>query len=590
MFKIEDVGINMGFIEKEHLYKTGGLLINGKKGFKYADVIVGCGNDYHHAVFLKYQNFFTIMMDDYQTLPSLEIASNVLTLLSEADVTGPASEKVDKDKIKDLLSCLNPDQNYYKIGNYIVRTTEKPLPCKQAEFLLNSIIPITHMNACITNMGTLLEITINNKNKCKLGKYDKLFFVSTGGETIFRELLCVRAYPDNDNIVLNFVTEHEYFMKHSQMNGVKINGNSLWAMQVLEYSLNKGRDNPIEMRYEDHSINTGKKRFFFLFSMTGLKIQNDVRFGLVTLSNESGIHTDREKEYLEMLPEGNDCYVQIAVVNDSLRLAAEEAAAMVNKAITLLQILLLDDSPRGFFNTKDRYKSWDFKTLNSSLSINEHFYVEDVINTQQYAILNRKNNTITQPVLIDEEFSDLLNKENVLEDFFYLTQNKAAIDLLQSIVWLNASRKAQDLKEKVISLYNCIEFLVTGEKGNILSEELRLAYGSEYDTSISEIKKVVSEIQNEKLRDRINGVITSSFEGNASLQSKLESLIERLPLTFGVEDWDLFDKLKKNRHRLIHNKKISSPITKQELNELFHLFSKLIVYKIIDLSNGGSND
>lgn len=580
----------MGFIEKEHLYKTGGLLINGKKGFKYADVIVGCGNDYYHAVFLKCQNFFTIMMDDYQTLPSLEIASKVLTLLSEADITGPASEKIDKDKIKDLLSCLNPDQNYYKIGNYIVRTAEKPLPCKQAEFLLNSIIPIAHMNACITNMGTLLEITINNENKCKLDKYDKLFFVSTGEETIFRELLCIRAYPDNDNIVLNFVTEHEYFMKHSQMNGVKISGNSLWAMQVLEYSLNKGRDNPIEMRYEDHSINTGKKRFFFLFSMTGLKIQNDVRFGLVTLSNESGIDTDREKEYIEMLPEGNDCYIQIAVVNDSLRLAAEEAAAMVNKAITLLQILLLDDSPRGFFNTKDRYKSWDFKTLNSSLSINEHFYVEDVINTHQYAILNRKNNTITQPVLIDEEFSDLLNKENVLEDFFYLTQNKAAIDLLQSIVWLNTSRKSQDPKEKVISLYNCIEFLVTGEKGNLLSEELHSTYGSEYDTSIVKIKKVVSEIQDEKLRDRINGVITSSFEGNASLQSKLESLIERLPLIFGVEEWALFDKLKKNRHRLIHNKKISSPITKQELNELFHLFSKVIVYKIIEISNGGSND
>lgn len=580
----------MGFIEKEHLYKTGGLLINGKQGFKYADVIVGCGGDYYHAVFLKHQNFFTIMMDDYQTLPSLEIASKVLTMLSEADITGPVPEKIDKDKIKNLLLSLNPDQNYYKIGNYIVRTAEKLLPCKKAKFLLNSIIPITNMDACITNMGTMLEIVINNENKCKLDRYDKLFFISAGKETIFRELLCVKAYPDNDNIVLHFVTEHEYFMKHSQMNGVKINGNSLWTMQVLEYLLNRDRDNPIEMRFEDHPINVSKKRFFFLFSIKGIEIQNDVRFGLVTLSNESGIDAVREKEYAEMLSEGNDCYVQIAVVNDSLRLAAEEAAVMVDKAITLLQILLLDDSPRGFFNTKDRYKLWDFKTLNSSLSINEHFYVEDVLNTQQYAILNRKNKTIIQPIVIDEDFSDLFNKENVLEDFFYLTQNKAVNDLLQAIVWLNTSMKSQYLKEKVISLYNCIEFLVTGEKGNLLSEELHLAYGSEYDTSIGKIKKVVSEIQNEKLRDRINGVITSSFEGNASLQSKLESLIERLPLTFGVEDWALFDKLKKNRHRLIHNKKISSPITKQELNELFHLFSKVIVYKIIDLNNGGSND
>lgn len=115
-------------------------------------------------------------------------------------------------------------------------------------------------------------------------------------------------------------------------------------------------------------------------------------------------------------------------------------------------------------------------------------------------------------------------------------------------------------------------------------------YGSEYDTSIERIKKVVNEIQNEELRKRIDGVIKSSFEGNSSLQSKLESLIDRLPITFEDRDWKLFNKLKKNRQKLIHNKKISAPITNQELNELFHLFSKVIIYRIIDISNGEKND
>ena len=63
------------------------------------------------------------------------------------------------------------------------------------------------------------------------------------------------------------------------------------------------------------------------------------------------------------------------------------------------------------------------------------------------------------------------------------------------------------------------------------------------------------KIPNEKLKERINGVIVSSFEGNSSLHSKLETLIERLSVTFETADWDLFDKLKKNRQRLIHNKK-----------------------------------
>ncbi len=580
----------MEFVKKEHLYTNGNLLINGKKGFKYADIIIGCGDDYYHAVFLKSQNFFTIMMDDFQTFPTIEITSKVLALLCEASITGPASEKIDKNKIKELFDSLNSNQKYYKFGNYIVRIGEKPLPCKKATFLLNSTIPLANINACITNMSTTLQVSVSDENKHSLDKYDKLFFISVDGETVFRELMCVKAHPDNDRVVLDFVTEYEYYIEHSQMNDITITGNSLWAMQVMEYMLNSGRDNPIEMRYENQSINVGKKRFFFLFSIRGLKIQNDVRFGLITLSNESGIDYDREKEFKSLITEGNDCYAQIAVVNDSLRLAVEEAVTMIDKVITLLHVILLDDSSRLFFSTKDTYKSWDAEILNASFSANEHFYIEDVINTQQYAILNRKSSTIVQPILIDEQISNFLNKENILEDFFYLAKNKSADDLLQAIIWLNMSRKASNMKEKVISLYNCVEFLVTGEKGNPLSQELHFAYGSEYDASISKIRKAVDEIQNKELRERINGVLTSSFDGNSSVQSKLESLLEHLSITLEATDWDLFNKLKKNRQKLIHNKKITVPITNQELNELFHLFSKLIVYKIIDLSSGGNND
>lgn len=580
----------MDFIKRECLYTPGVISVNGKTGFKYADIIVGRGDEYYHAVFLKLQNFFTIMMDDYRTLPTIEMVTTVLSMLSEVEITGPAGEKIDNNKIKDLLSGLKPEQKYYKIGNYIIRTEEASLPCKKAKFLLDSTIPLDSINACITNMGTKLQISVNSDNKYKLDKYDKLFFISTGGENIFKELLCINAHPNNDSVVLDLVTEHEYFMSHSQTNGMKISGNLLWTMQVLEYSLNKDRDNPIEMRYENHSINSGKRRFFFLFSIQGIKIQNDVRFGLVTFSNESGIDGAREEEYSTVLSQNNHCYAQIAVANDSLRLAAEEAVKMVDKAITLLQILLLDDSPRSFFDIKDTYKTWEFKEISSLLSVDECFYVEDVINTKQYAILSRKSNIIAQPINVDEDFSDLFNKDNVLEDFFYLDKNKKADDLLQAIVWLSKSLKTQDSKEKIISLYNSVEFLVTGEKGHLLSQELSLDYGVEFDSAIDEIRRVVNEIQNEKLRERINGAIGKAFDGNASLQSKLESLVERLPITFETTDWQLFEKLKKNRQNLIHNKKIAVPITKQELNELFHLFSKVIIYKIIDFSNGGKND
>lgn len=580
----------MDFIEKEYLYTNGAIQVNGKKGFKYADIIIGCGEDYYHAVFFKLQNYFTIMMDDYSTVPTMEIASKVLTILCEADITGPDSAQIDKNRIKQLMEKLNSNEKYYKAGNFILRISDVPSPCKKAAFILNATIKIAEISACITSMSTSLEVFINSENKHNLEKYDKLFSVSVDEETVFRDLMCVRAYPDNDSVVLNFVTEQEYYMRHSQMNGVRIVGNSFWTMQVMEYTLNMGRDIPIEMRYNEHSLNVGKRRFFFIFSIKGLRIQNDVRFGLVTLSNESGINSDRESELNSIISEGHDCYAQIAVVNDSLRLAVEEAASMIDKAITLLQIILLDDSSRSFFGTKDIYKIWNVEILDVSLSVNDHFYVEDVITNQQYAILNRKSSTVVQPIMINEEFSTLLNKDNILEDFFYLAQNKAADDLLQAIIWLNKSRKSSDKKEKVISLYNCVEFLVTGERGSPLSQELSMLYGYEYDASISAIRKSVDEIQNEQLRERINGVINSSFDSNSSVHSKLQSLIESLPITFNDAEWDLFNKLKKNRQKLIHNKKNTVPITNQELNELFHLFSKLIIYKIIKLSNGGNND
>ena len=580
----------MNFIDDECLYTTGVITIDGKNGFKYADIIIGRGDDYYHAIFYKLQNFYTIMMDDYQTLPTMEIATKVLEMLFEADITGPANEKIDKNKIKGLLCGLMAGQKYCKAGNYIVRTKDVPVPCKKARFLLNSTIPIDSIDACITNMDTMLQVSISNENKRKIDKYDKIFFISTNDEKIFKELLCIKAYPNNEDVVLNLVTEYGYFISHSQTNGLKISGNAHWAMQVLEYSINKDRDNPIEMRIENRSLNSGKKRFFFLFSIQGIKIKNDVRFGMVTFSNESGIDSDREKEYCAKLSKSNHCYAQIAVVNDSLRLAVDEAVKLVDKAVTLLQILLLDDSPRSFFCIKDTYKSWEFKEISLPLSVDEFLYVEDVINTREYAILNRKSRFITQPIVVDEEFSTLLNKDNVLEDFFYLTPNNKTDNLLQAIVWLNKSLKAQDLKEKVISLYNCVEFLVTGEKGRLLSQELHLEYGSEYDSSISEINRVVSEIQNEKLRERISGAINSSLGGNPSVRSKLESLIDRLPITFEEADWELFEKLKKNRQKLIHNKKGTVPITNQELKELFHLFSKVIIYKIVDLSNGEKND
>lgn len=201
----------MDFVERENLYTNGGLLFDGKSGFKYADIIVGYRDEYYHAVFLKCQNYFTIMMDDYQTLPTIDIATEVLTMLSEADMSGTLSEKNDKDKIKKLLEELNPYQNYYKVGNYIVRIGQGAVPYKKATFLLSGGVYLSKLKACITNMSTVIHADTEGEYKSKLDKYDKLFSISVDGGIVFRKLICIKSTPNNDKVTLDFVSEYEWF-------------------------------------------------------------------------------------------------------------------------------------------------------------------------------------------------------------------------------------------------------------------------------------------------------------------------------------------------------------------------------------------
>lgn len=124
---------------------------------------------------------------------------------------------------------------------------------------------------------------------------------------------------------------------------------------------------------------------------------------------------------------------------------------------------------------------------------------------------------------------------------------------------------------------------MTGESGHKLSEELS-SY-NEYQQVMTCIGKVVEGIKNEELRNRMSGAINSTFSGNSSVKSKLETLVKKIGLQLLEKDWALFDKLKNNRQKLIHNKKVQDEITNQELDELYHLISKIIINNIVFVTN-----
>ena len=83
----------------------------------------------------------------------------------------------------------------------------------------------------------------------------------------------------------------------------------------------------------------------------------------------------------------------------------------------------------------------------------------------------------------------------------------------------------------------------------------------------------------------MSGAINSTFSGNSSVKSKLETLVKKIGLQLLEKDWALFDKLKNNRQKLIHNKKVQDEITNQELDELYHLISKIIINNIVFVTN-----
>lgn len=578
------------FFQDEQLYTDKRIIRKGKTIFKYADLILSSDTKYYHAVFVKEKNYFTILMDDYETLPTLDIARLMLHSLINTDWMLTEQQAPNKHKLEELYDKLNSEENYFKVGNYIIKLNTKDVLLKDAIFSLGVDIKFSHISIFITNMSTRIEASINSEHKIHLTSYDKLFSIYVNGEALFNKYLCINSVPENDRIKMLFVPEDEYHLKHSSLDKSTMSGDTLWALQTMNYSINIDRDEPFEIKYESQSIDVRKRRFFIVFAINGIKIKNDIRFGLITFSNDSGIASDREIKFNDLLSRKRDCYAQVVVVEESLRKAVDIAINMLEKAINILYMILLDDSARNFFGIKESYKTWNYENISINLSVNDHFYIEDVLNINSYAVLSSNKKIINEVVEINEPLITLLNSENILEDFFYLSEQKKKDDLLQSIFWLNSSKKSKSKKEKVISLYNSVEFLVTGEKGETLDQTLKAEYGDEYIDALSRIISTYEKIGNDELKKRIKGIITNSFKGTSSVRSKLECLIEKLNLSFTEAEWDLFDTLKNNRHKLIHNKFISSPITNHQLDELYHLFSKLIVYKINLLINGENND
>lgn len=571
----------MDFKKEESLHLMPQFTLDGKKCHKFADLFIYNNGSFYHIVFVKIANYFTLLLSDYKTNLTYELLSTSLKMLKDTDFAPvPGGDAPKKEVLNDLYNTLDSKQNNYKVKNYIINTNFDQPCAKEKKFFINKNIPLVSANILITNMDTNFDVIIEKSDLKQIEGYDKYFSFYVEDEKCYPNLLCLESQEIDEKIQISLVSEHQYHLRNSVMDKTAFSGNSLWAFQMMEYAINTDRDIKMPIMYEDKELPKQLKRYFFVFSVNGIKFKSDIRFGMVTFSNESGIGAKNEDVFNNSLEKPSDCYAQLVIVKETLSEAIDEAVKLVIKVINLLRVITMDDSPLQFFGLNKTANHWNYEVLNTKLSFDDHFYVEDVIDNKNHAVMAYRHKQKEKAFIPSIETEILLNNDNLLENYFYSESPKVNEDLLQAIFWLNTSYNSTDKKIKIIALYNSVEFLISGQKGKTLDEKLKDEYGKEYEKLMACIKERVGEIENKSLFKRISGVISNSFEGNSSAKSKLETLVKQLELSLSEEEWDLFDKLKNNRHNLIHNKKIKAIVTNQDLQELYHLFSKLIIHKI----------
>lgn len=568
----------------------GFFTINGKRCIKYADIHILEDSKCYDLVFVKVANYYTILMDDIKSYPTIDLLKEALAHLKDADFTGTSqTDKPDSKVLGELLTILDNEKQYFSIKNYILHTTKEKVAYSNTPYFIEGSILPEKLVLLRTNMQFNVSAIISRKDCELIKRYDKRFSIHKGGKLLYPDLLCIEAAPIDDSVSLHLCSSFEYLMRRSCLNKTLVSGTKNWHLETLEFSINVDRDEEIGVLMEGEKLPQSNRRFFFVFSITGIMVRNDIRFGLVTFTNDCGINKQTENDFQTRLSKPADCYAQLMVTNTSLLSAAKEAISTLDKALNLLLLILFDDSTKRFFSLSDDPSNWHYNVLDSHVEVDSHFFVEDVLNNC-YAVLSSVQSKIITTTKIEGGTKKILDDDNLLEDFFYGNESKIKGNLLQAIFWLNESYKKRGKKERIISLYNAIEFLLTGQKGETLSGLLGAEYGEEYDNAFASIKECISDIDNEQLRNRIDGVIKNAFEGNASVQSKLATLLEQLKIPFTKDEWGLFQKLKDARHKLIHNKKSKNEITEQELDELYHVISKVIVCKIISLKGDGTHD
>lgn len=571
------------FIRDEGLYTSGPFSYNGYSYIKYVDFIIYENGEFCHFILIK--DNVNFIFKEYKTMKDIPFAfaKKVLKLAQKVDYSSYSIlAKPDVNCFERLYELINTKDTHYQEENIILDLSDNQPNKKSIEFSINNNVPITQMDVVITNLQTSITANVTKSSYAQIRNLDKIFCIQANSKAAFINLLCEEAIFLNSNFVsLMFSTEQEVYLKSTIMQKTILGGETFWAFEIVKHLTNLDRDIPIEMSIS--SLKPQNCRLFFVFAIYGLSIKYDLHFGLVTFTNDSGMDSDRTNKFLDLTALKPDCYAQVTIFGSNISDAIISAKKSIRKAIELLQIVMLDDSTTFFFETqRDNAVNWNKSQLTTRLNIADYFYVEDVENNINYAIVPGKQTKTKTAVLMPDTLFELLNDENVIEEFFYL-ENKKNDDLLQSIYLLNQSYKEKDKKQRIICLYNSIEFLVTEESGHKLSEELSIY--DEYEHVMTCIKKVVEDIKNEEFRKRIVGAINSTFSGNSSVKSKLETLIKKIGLKLTEKDWVLFDKLKNNRQKLIHNKKLQNEITNQELDELYHLISKIIINTIFFMTN-----
>lgn len=292
---------------------------------------------------------------------------------------------------------------------------------------------------------------------------------------------------------------------------------------------------------------------------------------------------------------GEKTVAWVNVKEKTLYEAYKKGRELICAACDLLEFALKSDIYNDWYGTEsDGSLAWDIRNHVPKLELEDLFYIENCMLGENITIIDNKFLTPAE-IRINKGVEELFEKDWIDDLFSSIQQNKQNVLRLQyAMKWIIQAWHTDNPYDRLIYCSMALEFIVNGEKGNNIFNEYAIKNGRDLFTKREKsklINTILDEINLEnvdglsqdfveELNQSIRGIIRNSLS-QASFNTKLESLVERLKIPVSDDEKKILYSARRARNDLIHGIEMQS-ITTLEAKKLCGVTSRILAYKIIE--------